>query len=54
MRIVANVNEPRPDVPDSGQKGVIAIYPAQGAVEWSKWKSTWTLTQPWVDDDAIN
>lgn len=37
MRIVANINEPRPDVPDGGQKGVITMYPLPGAAEWLKW-----------------
>jgi hypothetical protein len=30
MRIVANINEGRPDVPDGGQKGVITMYPLPG------------------------
>ena len=36
-RIVANVNEPRPDVPDGGQKGLSRCIRFQGAVEWLKW-----------------
>jgi hypothetical protein len=30
MRIVPNINEGRPDVPDGGQKGVISMYPLAG------------------------
>ena len=30
MRIVANINEGNPAVPDGGQKGVISMYPLAG------------------------
>jgi len=52
MRIVANVNEPRPDVPDGGQKGVITMYPLPGGSGVVEVKPGWTLTPPWVNNNV--
>ena len=52
MRIVANVNEPRPDVPDSGQKGVITMYPLRGGSGVVEVRPDWTLTPPWVNNNV--
>jgi Domain of unknown function (DUF4226) len=52
MRIVVNVNEPRPDVPDGGQKGVITMYPLPGGSGVVEVKPGWTLTPPWVNNNV--
>jgi Domain of unknown function (DUF4226) len=52
MRIVANVNEPRPDVPDGGQKGVITMYPLPGGSGVVEVEPGWTLTPPWVNNNV--
>jgi hypothetical protein len=52
IRIVANVNERRPDVPDGGQKGVISMYPLSGDSGVVEVKPNWTLTLPWVNTNV--
>ena len=52
MRIVANVNEGNPDVPDSGQKGVITMYPLEGGSGVVEVEPGWTLTPPWVNKNV--
>jgi hypothetical protein len=52
MRIVANVNEPRPDVPDGGQKGIITMYPLPGGSGVVEVGPGWTLTPPWVNNNV--
>jgi hypothetical protein len=52
MRIVANVNEPRPDAPDGGQKGVITMYPLPGGSGVVEVGPGWTLTPPWVNNNV--
>jgi hypothetical protein len=52
MRIVANVDEPRPDVPDGGQKGLITMYPLPGESGVVEVKPGWTLTPPWVNNNV--
>jgi hypothetical protein len=52
MRIVANVNEPRPDVPDGGQKGVITMYPLPGGSGAVEVIPGWTRTPPWVNNNV--
>jgi hypothetical protein len=52
MRIVANINEGRPDVPDGGQKGVISTYPLPGGSGVVEVKPNWTLTLPWVNKNV--
>ena len=52
MRIVANINEPRTDVPDSGQKGVITMYPLPGGSGVVEVRRDWTLTPPWVNNNV--
>jgi hypothetical protein len=52
MRIVANVNEPRPDVPDGGQKGIITMYPLPGGSGVVEVEPGWTLTPPWVNNNV--
>ncbi|WP_179968280.1 hypothetical protein [Mycobacterium conspicuum] len=52
MRIVANINEGRPDVPDGGQKGVISMYPLPGGSGVVEVKPNWTLTPPWVNKNV--
>jgi hypothetical protein len=49
MRIVVNTTEPRPDVPDGGQKGVITMYPLPGGSGVVDVRPNWTLTPPWVN-----
>jgi hypothetical protein len=52
MRIVANINQGRPDVPNGGQKGVISMYPlpvGSGVVEV---EPNWTLCPPWVNKNV--
>jgi hypothetical protein len=52
MRIVANINEGRLDVPDGGQKGVISMYPLPGGSGVVEVKPNWTLTPPWVNKNV--
>ena len=52
MRIVANINEPRPDVLDGGQKGVITMYPLPGGSGVVEVERNWTLTPPWVNNNV--
>jgi hypothetical protein len=52
MRIVANINEGRPDVPDGGQKGVISMYPLAGGSGVVEVKPGWTLCPPWVNNNV--
>ena len=52
MRIVANVNEGRPDIPDGGQKGVISMYPLAGGSGVVELQPGWTLTPPWVNNNV--
>lgn len=52
MRIVANINEGRPDVPDGGQKGVITMYPLPGGSGVVEVAPNWTLTPPWVNNNV--
>lgn len=52
MRIVANVNDGRPDVPDGGQKGVITMYPLPGGSGVVEVAPNWTLTPPWVNHNV--
>ena len=52
MRIVANINEPRHDVPDSGQKGVITMYPLPGGSGVVEVRPDWTMTPPWVNNNV--
>jgi hypothetical protein len=52
MRIVANINEPRPDVPDGGQKGAITMYPLPGGSGVVEVEPGWTLTPPWVNNNV--
>jgi hypothetical protein len=50
MRIVANIAEGRPDVPDGGQKGVITMFPVKGGSGVVEIKPDWTWTPPWVNN----
>lgn len=52
MRIVTNVNEGRPDIPDGGQKGVISMYPLAGGSGVVELQPGWTLTPPWVNNNV--
>jgi hypothetical protein len=52
MRIVVNINEPRPDLPDGGQKGVITMYPLPGGSGVVEVEPNWTLTPPWVNNNV--
>lgn len=52
MRIVANINEGRPDVPDGGQKGVISMYPLAGGSGVVEVEPGWTLCPPWVNNNV--
>ncbi|AFM15614.1 hypothetical protein Mycch_0798 [Mycolicibacterium chubuense NBB4] len=52
MRIVANINEGRPGIPDGGQKGVISMYPLAGGSGVVEVKPGWTLTPPWVNNNV--
>ena len=52
MRIVANINEPRPDIADGGQKGVITMYPLPGGSGVVEVAPGWTLTPPWVNNNV--
>jgi hypothetical protein len=52
MRIVANISEGRPDVPDGGQKGVISMYPLEGGSGVVEVEPGWTLTPPWVNKNV--
>lgn len=50
MRIVANINGGRPDIPDGGQKGVITMFPEKGGSGVVEIKPDWTWTPPWVNN----
>jgi hypothetical protein len=52
MRIVANINGGRPDMPDGGQKGVISMYPLPGGSGVVEVQPGWTLTPPWVNNNV--
>ncbi len=52
MRIVANINEGRLDIPDGGQKGVISMYPLAGGSGVVEVQPGWTLTPPWVNNNV--
>lgn len=52
MKIVTNVNEGRPDIPDGGQKGVISMYPLAGGSGVVELQPGWTLTPPWVNNNV--
>ena len=52
MRVVANINEGNPDVPDGGQKGVITMYPLAGGSGVVEIKPGWTWTPPWVNNNV--
>ena len=52
MRVVANINEGTPDVPDGGQKGVITMYPLEGGSGVVEVQPNWTLTPPWVNKNV--
>jgi hypothetical protein len=52
MRIVANINEGRPDVPGGGQKGVISMYPLPGGSGVVEVEPNWTLCPPWVNKNV--
>ena len=52
MRIVANVNEGRSDVPGGGQKGVITMYPLEGGSGVLLLGKDWTWTPPWVNKNV--
>lgn len=52
MRIVADTNAGRPDVPDGGQKGVITIFPLKGGSGVLEIRPDWTWTPPWVNHNA--
>jgi hypothetical protein len=52
MRIVANINEGNPAVPDGGQKGVITMYPLEGGSGVVELEPGWTLTPPWVNNNV--
>ena len=52
MRIVANINEGNPDVPDGGQKGVITMYPLEGGSGVVEVEPNWTLTPPWANKNV--
>ena len=52
MRIVANINEGNPSVPDGGQKGVITMYPIAGGSGVVEVGPGWTLTPPWVNNNV--
>ena len=50
MRILANITEGRPDVPDGGQKGVITMFPVKGGSGVVGIRPDWTWTPPWVNN----
>jgi hypothetical protein len=52
MRIVANINEGRPDVLDGGQKRVISMYPLPGGSGVVEVEPNWTLCPPWVNKNV--
>jgi hypothetical protein len=52
MRIVANINPGRPDVPGGGQKGVITMYPLPGGSGVVEVAPNWTLCPPWVNKNV--
>ncbi|OBH21064.1 hypothetical protein [Mycobacterium sp. E3247] len=52
MRIVVNVNEGRPGIPDGGQKGVISMYPLAGGSGVVEVEPGWTLCPPWVNKNV--
>jgi hypothetical protein len=52
MRIVANINTGRPDVPGGGQKGVISMYPLPGGSGVVEVEPDWTLCPPWVNKNV--
>ena len=52
MRIVANINEGNPAVPDGGQKGVISMYPLRDGSGVVEVEPGWTLTPPWVNNNV--
>ncbi|MCV7101127.1 hypothetical protein [Mycobacterium palustre] len=52
MRIVANINTGRPDVPGGGQKGVISMYPLAGGSGVVEVAPNWTLCPPWVNKNV--
>jgi hypothetical protein len=52
MRIVANVNEGNPTVPDGGQKGVITMFPLKGGSGVTEIGPNWTWTPPWVNNNV--
>jgi hypothetical protein len=51
MRIVANTN-PSYNVPGGGQKGIITMYPLPGGSGVVEVQPNWTLTPPWVNNNA--
>jgi hypothetical protein len=52
MRIVANINQRRPDVPEGGQKGVISMYPLPGGSGVTEVEPNRTLCPPWVSKNV--
>jgi hypothetical protein len=52
MKIVANINEGNPDVPDGRQKGVITMYPLEGGSGVIDLEKNWTLCPPWVNKNV--
>jgi Domain of unknown function (DUF4226) len=50
--IVANINEPRSEIPDGGQKGVITMYPLPGGSGVVEVGPGWTLTPSWVNNNV--
>ena len=52
MRIVANISDGNPEVPDGGQKLVITMYPLLGGSGVVEVEPKWTLTPPWVNNNV--
>ena len=52
MRIVADTNTGRPDVPDGGQKGLITMFPLKGGSGVTEIEPNWTWTPPWVNNSV--
>jgi hypothetical protein len=52
MRIVSNISEGRPGIPDGGQNGVITMYPLAGGSGVVEVAPDWTLCPPWVNENV--
>lgn len=52
MTIVVDTTEPRGDVIDGRQKGVITMYPEPGGDGVVEVQPGWTMAPPWVSSNV--